>query len=677
MEQRIMELEAIVENQSIEIGHMGHALDMQAEQYGVQGNLLYELSKNQRENEMLRNDLLQKEEVIHNMAHDIDSFQHSVNELASLRQSLEAELMQKTEECDVLREEFDVLKSENEDMKSEREELLNIVEERTKALEELNTTFEEVAHEKENLERENEQLASDKSSQVQGLERELDALRQKSDNMQTVTDYAEEQLHISTEKCKALERQLRDLKENKITMSQEMTKLQSQLDFFVQQKLSNEKQRNEISKINDTLEKQVKSLTEQLEEAKRDMEEAAASRSKSETEMRDKVSESLEELRRVCEARDTLQKKSNEWQDAHQEMESKARDLEQKLTEAEEKVQNMEQSKSMIQKTLLGQITSLRDKVTRQESECEQHREQMNALEKEVSRLRILVDATKKARESLSNSQAMAMPHQQWSRYVGDDEMEDRLEFDSTNSSTVTSDFGDTLRGTHTWSGSTFREQLASLSAMSPSLLTRTGSLSRTIQPARRKILADDEHNRLSFDPRELDSSSHSNSDLYDTENEEEDGEFHNSGGQDESREVTNGHTTENESEDDNENENGGLIQREILRRSNIWKRQKDNSFQEDPNYEQEVADMSFDYRRTMSRPSNPEPFQQSANNTSHCRTPSNSRNSAYDTDCSYTSNSDSDVSRNNISVRQASQYRRDDGQPLSLFELAGISENE
>lgn len=98
MEQRILELEAIVENQNIEIGHMGHALDMQAELYGVQGNLLYELSKNQRENEMLRNDLSQKEEVIHNMAHDIDSFQHSMNELVGLRQSLEAELMQKTEE---------------------------------------------------------------------------------------------------------------------------------------------------------------------------------------------------------------------------------------------------------------------------------------------------------------------------------------------------------------------------------------------------------------------------------------------------------------------------------------------------------------------------------------------------------------------------------------------------
>lgn len=514
------------------------------------------------------------------------------------------------------------------------------------------------------------------------MERELDALRQKCDNMQTVTDYAEEQLHISTEKCKALERQLRELRENKTTMNQEMTKLQSQLDFFVQQKLSNEKQRNEISKLNDTLGMQVKSLTEQLENAKRDMEEVATSRSKSETEMRDKISEGLEELRRVCEARDTLQKKCNEWQDAHQEMESKARDLEQKLVEAEEKVQKMEQSKSMVQKTLLGQITSLRNKVTIQETECEQHKEQMEALGKEVSRLRILVDATKKARESLSNSQSIALSHQPWQRYIGDSETEDRLEFDSANSSTVTSDFGDSLGDTHTWSGHTLREQIASLSAMSPSLLTRTGSLSRTIQPVRRKILEDDEHDRLNFDPRDLDSSSSSNIDLYEPENEIEDGEFHNfSREQDENREETNGHRTEEEIEDEYESESGGLIQRETLYRSNNWKRQRDdgihNSFQETPKYEQEAADMSFDFGRTMARPSNPEPFQQSANHTSHCRTPSKSRNSAYDTDCSYISNSGSDMSRNSIPTRQASQYRRDDGQPLNLFELAGISENE
>lgn len=92
----------LIHNQQNEIAVLSHALELHAQQEGVQGSLLYEVSKLNRDNVMLSEDNSNKSQFIESMQNELFFLKQTVEELQSSKELILQEYEQKTQDVRTL-----------------------------------------------------------------------------------------------------------------------------------------------------------------------------------------------------------------------------------------------------------------------------------------------------------------------------------------------------------------------------------------------------------------------------------------------------------------------------------------------------------------------------------------------------------------------------------------------
>jgi chromosome segregation ATPase len=151
-ESKIATLEEECQQQADEIKVLSQALDIKAEETGIESELMYEVSKVKRENVILQDDLSNKDMMISSLQEELGELRQSEKEIYDANNSNERDLFTKTEELELLKEQVAVLKAEAEDREEEHERLLAVIQERSSEVSILKNKNEEIAGEKQHLE---------------------------------------------------------------------------------------------------------------------------------------------------------------------------------------------------------------------------------------------------------------------------------------------------------------------------------------------------------------------------------------------------------------------------------------------------------------------------------------------------------------------------------------------
>jgi len=123
-----------------------------------------------------------------------------------------------------------------------------------------------------------------------------------------------------------------------------------------------------------------------------------------ESELRDKLSATLEELQEAYKAKDKLQMEYNGAMQKIDQQNEAIGQMKRERLELEDKLDKTDSTKSLMQKTLMGQINTLREKQKSLELELETTRNQRDKFEKEYSKLQLLETARQRTQMALSSS---------------------------------------------------------------------------------------------------------------------------------------------------------------------------------------------------------------------------------------------------------------------------------
>mmetsp|Transcript_18906 Transcript_18906/g.31013 ORF Transcript_18906/g.31013 Transcript_18906/m.31013 type:complete len:764 (+) Transcript_18906:76-2367(+) len=420
-----------------EIRILTRALDVHAEDLGIDGDLksilLYDLAQNKMDNERLRGDVEALHATIDDLRKEADGLRVEIEDAASGKERAQQETVEIDRKLQDLQREIETQQKVNEDLQVERGVMLEYIQEQEGKMQELEQRLHHTESDMHTME---DELSGriDALTESERRAREEAALvrRAADDKIQSFTkvvEMTEISLRQKKDEAAQLRKELDEAVEAKRDLREEILNLHSEIDSLteanertrgeledqiekerserVAAEMTLEKLRSSLPAVEASMRASIDEVAAENEQLRSQLRTTLAERGKKESELQSKVHALMEELKALTEERDHLRLAVSEAVTKCAASLASEENVKRELATTKEQAESVQKSKSMLQKTLLDQIEAVRVELQRSQNIREESEHRSNT---EINSLKAQLEAIRRVESQLDALSPVSSP---------------------------------------------------------------------------------------------------------------------------------------------------------------------------------------------------------------------------------------------------------------------------
>lgn len=295
-----------------------------------------------------------------------------------------------------LEEKCSTLESDRSDAFEEKETLLQVIQNRTADLTKLKSQEEKLLSEH----RESHQQLSQVTQQLEQCNLELHTLRERCNELSHMYAMKEVQLNEECKQRMFLQQVENELRVRLNELHLQNQEISSQLDVFNEMNINYEDTISHKDKEKRSLMEQIQKLHVEMSELKSSLDTVEGRRDIIEKEIRQELDSVSDKLRAAEEERDTLRDQFTTTKYRAEQSEKSLANLQNEHSSITEKYAKVQESKQLMQQTLLDQLNKERDTINEKNTEIENLKETITQLQTEQAKLQLQLEDKQKHREA-------------------------------------------------------------------------------------------------------------------------------------------------------------------------------------------------------------------------------------------------------------------------------------
>eukprot|EP01028_Stygiella_incarcerata_P010410 TRINITY_DN5370_c0_g1_i1.p1 TRINITY_DN5370_c0_g1~~TRINITY_DN5370_c0_g1_i1.p1 ORF type:complete len:662 (-),score=257.74 TRINITY_DN5370_c0_g1_i1:417-2276(-) len=416
MKQTMQERDEKIAKQESELEILSSALEAKAaEEYGIQGDfksaVLYDVAKYRKMCEDLEKKLEDMEGRAMQQDEEIQSLRETVDELNFCREDDNTELVKKEKQILKLQESSERRTKSLQTISTDRDSLLEKVEDLSSEISRWERKHQELDHQFAKLQAESKAKEDHLEAEVRMREQEIRRVKEEFSRLATVSDLTSDSLTKERKKTGSLAQESAKFAEELHEMENEVVNLNAELDALRDKDDQLSEGYATLMDDHDALKKEHDDLSSQFQTLSKELAQVKEERDRTVTELRDRV----HDLEAVNER---LRKEGHRLEAAlHDSVEKcslaiESREkVEAQMRASKQKSEMLEQSKVLMQRTLLSQIEALRQETEEAKHETTKWEKRCLRIESELKKSQITL-AIRSTPPSQGYSSHGKEPHQ-------------------------------------------------------------------------------------------------------------------------------------------------------------------------------------------------------------------------------------------------------------------------